>query len=60
MIHYYISYKGKKLGAPMSKLEAEEKLIVLSRCFKQLEVVCEKSPLSASSGRETEKIAGNQ
>lgn len=38
---YYISYKGKKLGAPMSKVEAEEKLMVLSRCFKQLEIVKE-------------------
>ena len=38
---YYISYKGKKLGSPLSKQEAEEKLIVLSRCFKQLEIVKE-------------------
>lgn len=38
---YYISYKGKKLGAPLSRHEAEEKLLVLSRCFKQLEIVKE-------------------
>lgn len=38
-MQYYISYKGKKLGSPMTKWEAEEKLIVLSRCFKQLEIV---------------------
>lgn len=38
---YYISYKGKKLGMPLSKQEAEEKLLVLSRCFKQLEIVQE-------------------
>ncbi|WP_158301888.1 hypothetical protein [Paenibacillus mesophilus] len=36
---YYISYKGKKLGSPLSKHEAEEKLLVLSRCFQQLEIV---------------------
>jgi hypothetical protein len=38
---YYISYKGKKLGSPLSKHEAEEKLLVLSRCFQQLEIVRE-------------------
>lgn len=38
---YYISYKGKKLGLPLTKHEAEEKLLVLSRCFKQLEIVKE-------------------
>ncbi|WP_158606490.1 hypothetical protein [Paenibacillus ginsengarvi] len=38
---YYISYKGKKLGSPLSKHEAEEKLLVLSRCFKQLEIIKE-------------------
>ena len=38
---YYISYKGKKLGLPLTKQEAEEKLLVLSRCFKQLEVIRE-------------------
>ncbi|MBD2863146.1 MULTISPECIES: hypothetical protein [Paenibacillus] len=40
---YYISYKGKKLGSPLTKNEAEEKLVVLSRCFKQLEIVKENS-----------------
>lgn len=40
---YYISYKGKKLGSPLSKHEAEEKLLVLSRCFQQLEIVRENS-----------------
>lgn len=38
---YYISYKGKKLGSPLTKNEAEEKLVVLSRCFKQLEIIKE-------------------
>ncbi|MEF3303717.1 hypothetical protein [Paenibacillus sp. GYB003] len=38
---YYISYKGKKLGSPLTKHEAEEKLLVLSRCFKQLEIMKE-------------------
>lgn len=38
---YYISYKGKKLGSPLSKHEAEEKLLVLSRCFQQLEIIKE-------------------
>lgn len=40
---YYIGYKGKKLGYPMTKEEAEAKLIVLSRCFKQLEIIKEHS-----------------
>jgi len=39
---YYISYKGKKLGMALTKQEAEEKLLVLSRCFQQLEVIQEK------------------
>jgi len=38
---YYLSYKGKKLGPPMSKSEAEAKWIVLSRCVRQLEIVKE-------------------
>lgn len=41
---YYISYKGKKLGSPLTRQEAEQKLLVLSRCFKQLEIVKELAP----------------
>ncbi|GAA3401360.1 hypothetical protein ACFFNY_14175 [Paenibacillus hodogayensis] len=38
---YYISYKGQRLGSPLTKQQAEEKLLVLSRCFKQLEITQE-------------------
>lgn len=44
---YYLSYKGKKLGSPLTKQEAEEKLLIMSRCFKQLEVVKENAQPSA-------------
>ncbi|PYI56139.1 hypothetical protein [Paenibacillus flagellatus] len=40
---YFLSYKGKKLGSPLSRHEAEEKLLVMSRCFQQLEIVKDSS-----------------
>ena len=46
---YYISYKGKKLGQPLTRQEAEEKLIVLSRCFQQLEIIRETVAAAADS-----------
>jgi hypothetical protein len=38
---YYIGYKGKKLGAALTRAEAEEKVSALSRCFNQLEIIKE-------------------
>jgi predicted P-loop ATPase/GTPase len=49
---YYITYKGKKLSSPLSQQEAEQKLLVLSRCFKQLEIIKE---LASSARRITVK-----
>lgn len=40
---YFIGYKGKKLGPALSKIDAEEKLATLSRCFNQLEIIKEAS-----------------
>jgi hypothetical protein len=37
-MEYYITYKGKQFGPPMTKEEAEMKLIVLSKSFDGLEV----------------------
>ncbi|MFK7695179.1 hypothetical protein [Paenibacillus sp. HJGM_3] len=50
---YYIGYKGKKLGSALSKADAEEKLVALSRCFNQLEII--KEP-SVNSSKETQPL----
>ena len=57
MMPYYLSYKGKKLGPPMSKSEAEAKWIVLSRCVRQLEIV--KETRFPRFGRPGEASAAN-
>jgi hypothetical protein len=50
---YYISYKGKNLGPPMTKEQAEMKLISLSKSFDGLQI----SPASViSDDQETQNL----
>jgi hypothetical protein len=37
--YYVLCYKGKTLGPPMVRDEAEAKLIIMQRCFYGLELV---------------------
>lgn len=37
--YYVLAYKGKSLGSPMTRDEAEAKLIIMQRCFHGLELV---------------------
>lgn len=37
--YYVLTYKGKNLGLPMTRDEAEAKLIIMQRCFHGLELV---------------------
>ncbi|MDF2671574.1 MAG: hypothetical protein K0R67_3880 [Paenibacillus sp.] len=57
---YFIGYKGKKLGAALSRTEAEEKLTALSRCFNQLEIIKEqKVSVSVPIQMQDEKSKDN-
>lgn len=37
--YYALSYKGKMLGSPMLKDEAEAKLMIMQRCLRGLELI---------------------
>lgn len=55
-MEFYISYKGKPYGPPMSREEAEMKLLVLSKSFDGLGIVSAER-LAASIG---ESVASGQ
>jgi hypothetical protein len=52
---YYISYKGKHLGPPMTKEQAEMKLISLSKSFDGLQI---SSAPAMPDNQETEGLLG--
>jgi hypothetical protein len=38
-MYYAIGYKGKPLGSPMLRDEAEAKLVIMERCVRGLELI---------------------
>jgi len=56
-MYYAIGYKGKPLGSPMLKDEAEAKLVIMERCVRGLELIPFTEEQLGLSGTEAEQDA---